>query len=98
VATAFGVFIAIAPVPALCSLGIFALIFWLTRYVSLGSIVATAAFPAIAFLLESQPRGRLMWWVILFLAVLVIWKHRQNIVRLLKGTEYRFGKPRVEAA
>lgn len=98
VATAFGVFVALAPAPALICLGLFALIFVVTRYVSLGSILATAAFPPIARGMEDGPRGSLMWGVILFLAVLVIWKHRQNIVRLAKGTEYRFGKPRVEAA
>lgn len=97
VATAFGVFVALAPAPALICLGIFTLTVVLTRYVSLGSILATAAFPPIARFMESGPRGTLMWGVILFLAVLVIWKHRQNIVRLLKGKEYRFGKPRAEA-
>lgn len=98
VATAFGVFMALAPASALLCLGIFVLLVATTRYVSLGSIAGTAAFPAIARLLEGGPRGTLMWCVILFLAVLVIWKHRQNIIRLLKGTEYRFGKPRAEAA
>lgn len=98
VATAFGVFMALAPASALLCLGIFVLLVATTRYVSLGSIAGTAAFPPIARLLEGGPRGTLMWCVILFLAVLVIWKHRQNIVRLAKGTEYRFGKPRVEAA
>lgn len=98
VATAFGVFVALAPAPALICLALFALVFLVTRYVSLGSILATAAFPPIAWAMEREPRGALMWGVILFLAVLVIWKHRQNVVRLLKGTEYRFGKPRVEAA
>lgn len=98
VATAFGVFVAVAPVPALICLGVFALTFGLTRYVSLASILSTAVFPPIARVMESGPRGTLMWGVILFLALLVIWKHRQNIVRLLKGTEYRFGKSRVEAA
>ncbi len=98
VATAFGVFVALAPASALLCLGLFALTVAVTRYVSLGSILGTAAFPPIARLLESEPRGTLMWAVILFLAVLVIWKHRQNIVRLVKGTEYRFGKPRTPEA
>ncbi|ACO31793.1 MULTISPECIES: glycerol-3-phosphate 1-O-acyltransferase PlsY [Acidobacterium] len=98
VATAFGVFIALAPWPALCSLGLFILLFAVSRYVSLGSIVATIFFPIFAWLLPHRPQGSLMWSVIFFLAVLVIYKHRQNIVRLLHGTEYRFGKPRTEAA
>ncbi len=98
VATAFGVFIALAPWPALCALGLFVLLFAVFRYVSLGSIVATAAFPFFAWFLPHRPEGVFMWGVIFFLALLVIYKHRQNIVRLLRGTEYRFGKPRAEAA
>lgn len=98
VATAFGVFVALAPWPALCSLGLFILLFAVFRYVSLGSIIATISFPIFAWLLPGRPRGSLIWSVIFFLAVLVIYKHRQNIVRLLRGTEYRFGKPRTEAA
>jgi len=98
VATAFGVFVALAPWPALCSLGIFILLFAIFRYVSLGSIVATISFPVFAWILPHRPQGQLMWTVICFLAVLVVYKHRENIVRLLRGTEYRFGKPRAEAA
>jgi acyl phosphate:glycerol-3-phosphate acyltransferase len=98
VATAFGVFMALAPLPALCALGLFVLVFALSRYVSLASILAAAAFPLLVRLLPHAPAGSLMWAVILFLAALVIFKHRQNIVRLAKGTEYRFGKTREEAA
>jgi glycerol-3-phosphate acyltransferase PlsY len=98
VATAFGVFVALAPWPALCSLGLFILLFAAFRYVSLGSILATLSFPIFAWLLPGRPEGVWMWSVIFFLAALVVYKHRQNIMRLLRGTEYRFGKPRAEAA
>jgi acyl phosphate:glycerol-3-phosphate acyltransferase len=98
VATAFGVFMALAPLPALGALGLFVLVFALSRYVSLASIVATAAFPLLVRLLPHGPAGTFMWAVILFLAALLIFKHRQNIVRLARGTEYRFGKTREETA
>ena len=97
VATAFGVFLALAPWAALASLGVFVLVFALSRYVSLASIVGAAAFPAFALLLQ-HPEYGLWLTVVVFLApLIVIVKHRENIGRLLHGTEYRFGKAKVEA-
>jgi glycerol-3-phosphate acyltransferase PlsY len=98
VATALGVFLALAHWPALCSFGVFLVVFLITRYVSLASIVATALFPVFAWFLPHGPGGIFMWTVILLLALLVIWRHRQNIVRLANGTEYRFGKKQAKIA
>ena len=98
VATAFGVFLALAPWAALAGFGVFALIFAASRYVSLASIVSAAAFPVLALLL---PHGlRTPWSIsVLFLVpLIVIAKHRQNIARLISGTEYRFGKTRTNPA
>src|ERR1700761_1086570 len=52
VATAFGVFLVVAPKPALCCLGLFVLVFAVSRFVSLASILGAAAFPAFAWFLE----------------------------------------------
>lgn len=98
VATAFGVFLALAHWPALCSFGVFVVIFLISRYVSLASIVAAALFPVFAWFLPHAPGGIFMWAMILFLVLLVIWKHRQNMVRLANGTEYRFGKKQAKPA
>jgi acyl phosphate:glycerol-3-phosphate acyltransferase len=98
VATAFGVFIAVAWLPALASLAVFALIFALSRYVSLGSILGAAAFPVFAFLAPHFPYSTSMIAVILIVPLIVIVKHHQNIGRLLHGTEYRFGKTKASAA
>jgi acyl phosphate:glycerol-3-phosphate acyltransferase len=92
VATAFGVFLALSPVAALIGLGIFLLVFLIWRYVSLASIVSAIVFPTAALLLARGQLTPLLTAVTVFLPLLVIVKHHENISRLLQGTEYRFGK------
>jgi acyl phosphate:glycerol-3-phosphate acyltransferase len=86
VATAAGVFWALAPAVALVGLGIWALVFLATRYVSLASMTTAVALPLVAWLL-----GR-PWPVVAFAAVAavaVLLLHRSNIARLRAGTENR---------
>jgi acyl phosphate:glycerol-3-phosphate acyltransferase len=97
VATAFGVFLALAPWAALASLGVFAVVFALSRYVSLASILGAAAFPAFALLLQHPEYGLWLTAVVFLAPLIVIVKHHENIGRLLHGTEYRFGKAKAEA-
>ncbi len=88
VATGVGVFLAVVPTAVLVVLAIFAVIFLLFRYVSLASIIATAAFPVVAFLLIPGSDR----WLLPFMcaaSLLIIAKHHQNIRRLLAGTEHR---------
>jgi glycerol-3-phosphate acyltransferase PlsY len=91
VATAFGVFVVLAPWAALGSLGVFIVVFALGRYVSLASILSSASFPLLAWFLASYTHTALVFGVIVFVVSLIILKHAQNIQRLLAGTEYRFG-------
>ncbi len=79
---------------ALMLLGIFIIIVLLTRYVSLGSIVGAALFPILSLIL-----GRSVETVVFsaLIAVLIIFMHRSNIGRLLKGTESRLGSKKQEA-
>jgi acyl phosphate:glycerol-3-phosphate acyltransferase len=95
VATAFGVFLVLAPFAALGSIALFTIVFALSRYVSLASILGAAAFPVLAWFLYPPPssptRTLIPMAVILFVPALVIVKHHQNIQRLIAGTEYRFG-------
>jgi len=98
VATALGVFLALAPVAALAGLVVFILVFALTKYVSLASILAAIAFPPAAILLPHAPYGPWLTAVIIIVPIIVIAKHHQNIARLLNGTEYRFGKPKASQA
>jgi len=96
VATALGVFFALTPASTLAVLAIFVIVFALTRYVSLASIVAAAAFPFIA--LHFIPtRTPIVVGGLIFIPLLIIVKHHQNIRRLLSGTESRFGSRKVTA-
>jgi acyl phosphate:glycerol-3-phosphate acyltransferase len=91
VATALGVFLALAPLAALVGLAVFLVVFALSRYVSLGSILSAVAFPIFALILPHEPRNLWLTAVIFLVPIIVIAKHHQNIRRLLQGTEYRFG-------
>lgn len=98
VATAFGVFLALAPWAALAGLGVFVVVFALSRYVSLASILAAVAFPIFALLLPHAERTVAETVVLFLVPLIVIGKHHENIARLARGKEYRFGKTRTDAA
>ena len=98
VATGFGVFLGITATAALVALAAFILIFALSRYVSLASIIAAIAFPVAALLLPHEPLTPFMIAVVILLPLIVIAKHHANIRRLLAGTEYRFGKSKAAPA
>ncbi|HEY5174425.1 MAG TPA: glycerol-3-phosphate 1-O-acyltransferase PlsY [Terriglobales bacterium] len=91
VATAAGAFVALAPKSLLLSLLLFAIVFALTRYVSLGSIVAAASFPWFVLWLNPAERNTApILLVITASSALVMVRHKDNIRRLLSGTENRF--------
>ena len=92
VATSFGTIIAIDPLVGLCVLAIGIFSVTLTRYVSVGSMMGGAVA-----LITAAALGR-PWWetlLLLFLCVLVVWQHRENIKRLQAGTERHLGKKSV---
>ncbi len=92
VATSAGALLALAPVAALIGVAIWILTFWLTRYVSVASIAAAAALPLIILVSTwlSRTTGRLLFYSSVCLAAVVIWRHRSNLSRLMRGTEPRF--------
>jgi len=96
VASALGVFLALSWPSALSILAVFIIVILLTRYVSLASIVASASLPLFAFHFVPQ-RTPIVIFGFLFIPILVIVKHHQNIRRLIAGTESRFGKQKVVA-
>jgi glycerol-3-phosphate acyltransferase PlsY len=93
VATSLGSFLLLAPKSILCIVGVFVLVVAATRYVSLGSMLAAAAFPLVVLMLHdfSEP-GQLVF--ILVASLLILIKHRRNISRLLAGSESRIGASR----
>jgi glycerol-3-phosphate acyltransferase PlsY len=98
VATALGVYLALAPKAIVVSIVVFFLVFAVTRYVSLGSILASLAFPVAFWYFhraESTPAVLLM---ICAIQALIIWKHADNIRRLTAGTESKFGAKKAGAA
>lgn len=90
VATACGVFLALAPLQTLLSLSIFAIVVLASGYVSLASL--TGAFSLPVLLGASVGMRSPTFFVSLLTLVFVFWTHRANIQRLRAGTEYRFGR------
>jgi glycerol-3-phosphate acyltransferase PlsY len=90
VATALGALSLLAPKATLAAVGVFVAVVVTFRYVSLGSIVAVALFPLLAWLLRDYADAPPILGVTAIISVLIVAKHRQNIRRLLAGTEPRF--------
>ena len=93
VATAVGVLIAFEPLLALAALLTFAIIVAFFRYVSLASIVAAVFAPAYYLLVDGvawQASGAKTLAMVV-MGLLLIWRHRENIQRLLAGTESKLG-------
>jgi len=90
VASALGVFLALTWPSGLGILLVFAVVFALTRYVSLASMIGAASFPFFGFHFVAL-RTPMVVFGFLFIPLLVIVKHHGNIRRLLRGTESRFG-------
>ncbi len=88
VATGLGVFIGISWQVGLASLGVFLLVISLFRIVSLASVIASLSLPLIMYLSFNNSDFSIPYLVVSLLAmVLVIWRHRENINRLIKGKE-----------
>jgi len=95
VATGVGVYLALAPYSVLTTLVLWAAIVYFSRYVSLGSIVATAAVPLWTFLyyglLNPSPHLKALLIVAVAGCALIVATHHENINRLMHGTENRIG-------
>jgi glycerol-3-phosphate acyltransferase PlsY len=96
VATAGGVFLALAPVATLVSVVVFVATLAATGYVSLGSLLAAVALPA-ALLFTHGPRSS-VFLASVAVSLFVWWTHRANIGRLRRGEESRFGRGRKPVA
>jgi len=92
VATTLGAGLGLSPVAALIAFGIWFAVVLPTRYVSLASIVGTAALAVLVYVFA--PAEPEMAVPVAAMAIIVIGRHSENIERLLKGEESRFGSPR----
>jgi len=91
VATGLGSFLVITPKAVLVAAGIFIAVVAIFGYVSLASILAVASFPLLVFGMRAYGDALLALSFIGATSLLIIFKHHQNIQRLLKGTERRMG-------
>lgn len=89
VATALGIMLAISLMLGLAALVTWAIVFAISRYSSLAAIVAAVLSPIYAWLLLPYKDYVMLMFVI---AVMLVWRHRTNIQKLLAGTEAGFGK------
>lgn len=87
VATALGIFLVLSPKVVLGALIVFVVTVGLSRFISLGSVLAALSAPLLVLMFDHpQP----IFLATVFIAALVVWRHRTNIRRLLDGTENRF--------
>jgi acyl phosphate:glycerol-3-phosphate acyltransferase len=88
-ATSAGVLFALLPWSCFTCFALFGLIFSMTRYVSLASIVAAIGLPIATFYF--YPGKHWFFLLAMLLGLMAVWRHRGNIQRLREGTELRFG-------
>ena len=91
VATASGVFIALAPIPMMISMATWIIVFWISRYVSLASLCGAIVLPVAIYVLRPDVHSAVLIASII-IAAFVFWTHRANIGRLRRGEEHRFVK------
>lgn len=100
IATAGGMMIGLAPVEVAVSLGVFLIVFLISNYVSLGSLTAAVSFPLTMFLRENVlmvniPGYKTLIFFTIGIALLIVYTHRSNIARLLRGTENKISTSRL---
>ena len=97
VATSAGVFLSLAPWACLGALLVWLVLTFATRIVAVGSIAAALALPVLVALVPHRGGPGLTGFTVA-LALAVIWAHRANVRRLLRGEEHRFGRKPGESA
>jgi glycerol-3-phosphate acyltransferase PlsY len=88
VATACGVFSMLTPLAVPPALALFAVTVWITKYISLGSVLASVALPPLAYALGSPAPPVIAAGAA---AAIIVFRHRSNVLRVWLGTERRLG-------
>ena len=94
VATAAGVVLALDPPAMGICLAVFVVAVALSRYISVGSILAAAAFPVVVALQSPRGSHQPVFALGVVLAGVLIWRHRENLARLRRGEERKFSLAR----
>ena len=91
VATSAGALFALTAVGGLIGLAIWIVIFWLTRYVSVASVTAALVLPIVILVISRRNESvNGIFYFSVCAAAVVVWRHRSNLFRLMRGTEPRF--------
>jgi len=93
-ATGCGLFLWLAPVPLFITMAVWSLTVFISRYISLGSMISSIALVASIILFGNEPFGHGLYLTLfsIFISVLLIVRHKSNIKRILNGTESKIGK------
>ena len=83
---------ALAPVATLIAIVVWLIVFWLTGYVSLASVIAAIILPLVILFVSwhDEREAKPLVYSSVCVAAIVVWRHRSNLVRLMRGTEPRF--------
>ena len=95
IATSSGALLGLAPVAVAVCLSVWLGVVSVTRIVSVASLSAALTLPVVVYLLPGQHGGAMVWFSAA-LGVFVVWSHRSNIERLLRGEESRFRRAAPE--
>jgi glycerol-3-phosphate acyltransferase PlsY len=88
VASFLGAFLYLAPVPVLAVLAVFVVVVAVTRYISLGSVIAAGTFPLGVWLILHPPAP--VWIAAIIAGAFIVYRHRANIERIRNGNEHVF--------
>ena len=96
VATSAGALFALTPIATLVGVAIWVIVFWRTGYVSLASVTAAVVLPIVILVVSwsDQNKVKPLVYSSVCVAAVVIWRHRSNLFRLIRGTEPRFTRKR----
>lgn len=94
VATSAGALFGLMPLAMLIGVAIWIVVFWLTRFVSLASLVTAITLPLVIAILTrlNEGRAKALFYSALCIAAVVVWQHRSNLSRLIRGREPRFSR------
>jgi glycerol-3-phosphate acyltransferase PlsY len=90
VATGLGVFLALAPFSILTALVAFAIVLFVFGYISVGSMTAAVLLPFLVYIYGETGYFNLVFFFAVIAAIFVVYKHKDNIKRLIDGTESKF--------